>query len=107
MIVQEYFFVHEIGIENSKRFMQEQNVAAPKFLLDLEYTNYLIKKHFMEALSRQQNEDMFDYETNQKLSYNILGNYILNALLPRVSHVYNRFENLENQRLRLYEMIQK
>ncbi len=107
MVVQEYYFVHGIAIENSKRFMQEQNISAPKFLLDLDFTEYVIKKYFVEALSRQQNEAMFDYENKRKLSYNILGNSILNALLPRVSHIYNRFEELENQRMELYSLIQK
>lgn len=72
--------------------MKEQNISAPKFLLDLNYTEYVIKKYFVEALSKQQNEALFDYDNKRKLSYNILGNYILNALLPRVSHIYNRFE---------------
>lgn len=105
MIVQEYYFVHQMGIESSKYFMQEQNISAPKFLLDLDYTEYLIKKHFVEALSRQQNEIIFDYENKRKFSYNILGNSILNALLPRVSHIYNRFEELENQRYNFYRKI--
>jgi hypothetical protein len=105
MIVQEYYFVYQMAIENSKNFMQEQNVSAPKFLLDLEYTDYIIKKYFVEALSRQQNEAMFDYENRRELPYNILGNSILNALLPRVSHIYNRFEKLENQRMILYKTI--
>jgi hypothetical protein len=92
MIVQEYYFVYQMGIENSKYFIKEQNISAPKFLLDLDYTDYLIKKHFVEALYRQQNEIIFDHENKRKFSYNILGNSILNALLPRVSHIYNRFE---------------
>lgn len=105
MLVQEYYFVYQMGIESSKYFMKEQNVSVPKFLLDLDYTEYLIKKHFVEALSRQQNEVIFDHENKQKFSYNILGNSILNALLPRVSHIYNRFEELENQRYNLYRKI--
>lgn len=107
MIVQEYYFVYGAAIENSKRFMQEQSVSAPKFLLDLDYTEYVIKKYFVEALSRQQDETMFDYENRRELSYNILGNSILNALLPRISHIYNRFEELENQRRELYNFVQK
>ena len=106
MIVQEYYFVHQMGIESSKYFIKEQNISAPKFLLDLAYTEYLIKKHFVEALSRQQNEDMFDHENKRKFSYNILGNSILNALLPRVSHIYNRFEELEKQRIELVKIIE-
>ncbi len=107
MIVQEYYFVYGMGIESSRNFMKEQNISAPKFILDLNYTEYVIKKYFVEALSRQQNEAMFDYENRRELSYNILGNSILNALLPRVSHIYNRFEDLENQRRELYDLIWK
>lgn len=107
MIVQEYFFVRGLVIENSEKFMKEQNISAPKFILDLDYTDYLIQKHFLEALSNPQKQEMIDYENQAIWSYNILGKSILNALLPRVSHIYNRFDILEEQRIRLLNLIKE
>lgn len=107
MLVQEYYFVRKMGIDNIKDYMNVEKVSAPKFVLDLEYTDFLMKQYFANLIQYPQEVERRSSEQQVWLRYNFNGFLILNGLLPRISHIYNRFEWLEKQRRELYNFVQK
>lgn len=54
MLVQEYYFVRKMGIDNIKDYMNVEKVSAPKFILDLEYTDFLMKQYFANLIQYPQ-----------------------------------------------------